>query len=1001
MSGDGGDDKKKAHRVRKSGIKAKKKKEKRTGKVEKHNPKAFTFSGGALSVQKKVQYTLNQKANKERTPVVDKNPTTPPPFVVVVHGPKGVGKSTLIRSMVKHYTRHNLPNIEGPVTCVSAKNRRLTFFEAPQDVSAQIDLAKVADLVLLMIDASFGFEMETFEFINIMQQHGFPRVIGILTHLDKFKETKQLRRVKKTMKRRFWQEIYDGAKLFYFSGLQYGRYNKTECTNLSRFISVTKRPVLSWRQNHPYVVGQRVEEEQQTEEQKDPMASRTLNIYGYVYGTRLRAGQNIHFCGVGDFPITAVSEYTDPCPAPKRDDGKDHKKSNSTALRTLQQKHRALYAPGCDVGNVKMDQDALYINLPDHKVGFTLSTENEEENELAVPEAVKMVRELQEGERQLEAPEELIIEGDKKLVRRSADVWLGQESDKDEEEQNEKLQYEDQLSDDEELMEKLNYKAAFLQQANQRFSTQKSLADLIYSTTELMEKTRTPSQSSSKWNLFEGDDDDEPEVRNVNNDVDSYRVKNLIKKDEDGVEIKWDDERKEDLKSRKFITGGVSDDEDSDDEKEKEEKEEVGEGEEPKEGDADPNKETPVPSKPLTNEEAAEFNDAMAIATYVKITIENVPALSVMSLDFPRRPIVLGGLLPGEMQMGFTQLRVKKHRWNPKILKTNDVLLASIGWRRFQTLPLFCIEDRNNARMRMLKYTPEHMHCTLTIYGPTVPPNSGALFIRDLKNVKHFRISATGNTLETAPNFQIMKKLKLVGEPLKIFKNTAYIKNMFNSDLEVNKLINAKIQTVSGVRGEIKKAEGTKGNFRASFEDKILVRDLVICKSWISVEPKKFYNPMLDVKEWKQMRTLAKIRLDKKVPIPVNKDSNYGTKVERKTRRFNKMKIPSALEAALPFKTKSKLKEKRKVTKLEKQAKIVSSKEEKEVRFLMDRLETIRKERREHKLNKRKEKVAIKEKREAFIQAKRDGNTKENRKREYVKTGKRDQAQRKRLRMEE
>lgn len=32
-----------------------------------------------------------------------------------------------------------------------------------------IDLAKVADLVLLMIDASFGFEMEIFEFLNICQ----------------------------------------------------------------------------------------------------------------------------------------------------------------------------------------------------------------------------------------------------------------------------------------------------------------------------------------------------------------------------------------------------------------------------------------------------------------------------------------------------------------------------------------------------------------------------------------------------------------------------------------------------------------------------------------------------------------------------------------------------------------------------------------------------------------------------------------------------------------
>lgn len=38
------------------------------------------------------------------------------------------------------------------------------------------DVAKTADLVLLLIDGAFGFEMETFEFLNVAQTHGFPKV---------------------------------------------------------------------------------------------------------------------------------------------------------------------------------------------------------------------------------------------------------------------------------------------------------------------------------------------------------------------------------------------------------------------------------------------------------------------------------------------------------------------------------------------------------------------------------------------------------------------------------------------------------------------------------------------------------------------------------------------------------------------------------------------------------------------------------------------------------
>ena len=141
-----------------------------------------------------------------------------PPFVIVVQGSRQSGKTTLIKSLVQHFSKQKLHSIAGTITIRTNKNNRITFIECPTDMQAMIDLAKIADLALVLIDASIGFEMESFEFLSLMQNHGMPNVMGVLTHLDYFRENKMLRRTKKRMKRRFWREVYDGAKLFYFSG---------------------------------------------------------------------------------------------------------------------------------------------------------------------------------------------------------------------------------------------------------------------------------------------------------------------------------------------------------------------------------------------------------------------------------------------------------------------------------------------------------------------------------------------------------------------------------------------------------------------------------------------------------------------------------------------------------------------------------------------------------------------------------------------------------------
>jgi len=72
----------------------------------------------------------------------------------------------------------------------------------------------------------------------------------------------------------------------------------------------------------------------------------------------------------------------------------------------------------------------------------------------------------------------------------------------------------------------------------------------------------------------------------------------------------------------------------------------------------------------------------------VRIVLKGVPSEFLTSFR-PQLPVVLGGLLPHEMAMGFVRARVKRHRWHRKVLKSNDPLIFSVGWRRFQSLPVY------------------------------------------------------------------------------------------------------------------------------------------------------------------------------------------------------------------------------------------------------------------------------------------------------------------------
>ena len=900
-----------------------------------------------------------------------------PPLIIMIQGGHSSGKTTLIKSLVKYYTNQNITSFKGSITVRNSKNQRLTFIECPNDISSLDDCSKIVDVAILLIDARVGFEMETFEFISLLKNHGFTQIMGVITHMDDFRQNKSLSKYKKQIKKRFIKDATDKSKLFYLFGIKNNLYIKLQLHTMARYLKVIKPNQPGFRINHPYIFCDRydinfsktnITNKENPEEKNDDVI---VSLFGYVRGNHLNKNSLIYINGLGEYNIDFAEKMDDPCPI-------EMVSKNGKVKRTLKKKDKNLYAPYSNINMLEYDRKSGYINIPEKLVTFTKGLK--EQDNLANDEGVKMVRKLQDMYGNIEQNEDdeknqiELIQGvnmdsknkkEKKITNQDNSENIDNSDINEESNDNDN---NDELSE-----EKNNYKNIELKN------------NMILSDENL--------DTNIMQDIYGNIDDENEEGKGINGDdlLDSYKTMDNSEDFDLDYLIK--------NCKQKFVTGGyydmeeenendISDDENNNKDNSKKQKTQI---------------EIPNASAELTPEQKKEVQEKQLkpflddsstygifkLGTYIRIDLKKVKRKYANHFD-PNHPIILSTLShqESESQMSFIKIRFSKHLWFPKILKTNDPVILSIGWRKFQTTMAYCVEDKNH-RLRLIKYTPKFTNCIAICYGPQVPINVAIVAMQNNlgdTTDDNFRISGTGDVIEVNQSFDIVKKLKLIGDPEEIYKKTANIKNMFNSNLEVARYIGAKIQTVSGIRGIIKKQLNTKpeGRFRATFEDKILKSDVVFLKTWAPVELNKFYNPIIEYgdKKQKMLRTMNQLRKDYGIKLEQNPDSEYK-EIEREERVFPNLVISKNLEKNLPFKKKNKnindnKEENYHLKKLglpyKKQIKSYMTTNEKNIYSLMQRLQTLQNIK-EKKLKKATENFKIKtqkeEEKKELIQKKR------------------------------
>ncbi|WUR03552.1 ribosome biogenesis protein BMS1 [Vairimorpha necatrix] len=680
---------------------------------------------------RKMLSKMKYEENKIKLPIKNMCYKNDPPAFITVVGSKNSGKSSVIKSLVKKFTKQTLDHIKGPITLTVSVDKRVTIFECKDDIHQFVDTSKISDMVIFIIDATVGLECETLEYLSLLLAHGLPKIAFVVTHTDK----KNVKKMFKKIKKQIYDEICDGLKFFYL-GMNDGKYNESEILNMTRFISSMKYRPIEWKCTHPHIIIDKIDD---------------INIYGYVRGASINKGVDVHIPGFGDTKIKDFEILDDPVPT------KIEKK--------LSTKKMLLYAPMIHKEQVKVE----------------ICTEEIKDTEIEQVEEIKLFKKSKNKlKTEIISTEEIVIpevtDMKQEIIIDNLEENVISDSDEDLEAIKEKVKnkFRKEVKTEEDFVEKFNEKYT---------EEEKNLKNFYTKEKDFLEESK---------------------LKNVSN----------------------------------------------------------------------------------------KLRDVSYPGEYIKITLENMVD---KKFDFSKI-LILGVYLVSELKQEILQGKVKTNKWHKRLLKTNDPLIFSVGWRRFQSIPVY--SSKTSGENRMLKYSFKHGFCLINFYGFVVPPGTGFSIYSEKSK---FKVLGYGNILDVTGDHNLVKKLKLVGYPSKIMGNTAFIKDMFTSNLEVLKFKNAKIKTVSGLKGNVKNPVGKNGEFRGAFEGEMLMSDIVTLKCFVPFPLHKILIPVNNLVEtWKGLRSLREIReeFDIKIEDKYIEEVSHEESNDEESEEFV---LPEEIEKRLPL----------------------------------------------------------------------------------------------------
>ncbi|KAM8976369.1 pre-rRNA-processing protein TSR1 homolog [Pelodytes ibericus] len=710
----------------------------------------------------------------------------PPHLVVVVSLHARIDTSSLLKLIQSNEDDvvHEDDQTSGMFSLVCPKlKQRWCFMQSKQDdLHSLLDLAKVADTLLFVLDLQEGWDSYGDYCLSCLFAQGLPsHVLGIQGMNDL--PIKKRTDVKKQLSR-ITEKRFPDAKLFQLDTAQ-------EAAVVLRQMATQKQRHLAFRSRRSYLLGQKAEF-LPTDESG---LIGTLKVSGYIRGKELDANRLLHIVGYGDFQMIQIDAPSDPYPMNPR----VHKtKSKRGQDMDMEDNH-------ADNGS-EMDEDVKVLMKADVSAQESLQSE-------VIPDPM-------DGEQTWPTEEELkeaedSLRGNVKVVKKVPKgtssyqaAWIlddeecdGEEGSEDDDDDDGDMEDDHEDAMDEAFSEDEERSAHEEAEESETVTIPDSTRDDKYDENldeqdeeQMLEKYKLERQDE----MFP-DEVDTPRNQSVRVRFQKYRGLKSFRTSPWDVKENLPRDYARIFQFHDFFR-----------------------------------------TRKRVFRELEEENEGAMIGWYVTVHISGVP-VSVMEHFRQGGPLVICSLLPHEQKMSVVNMLVRRYPGNNEPVQAKEELIFHCGFRRFKASPLFS-QHTSADKHKSERFLRSDTTVVVTVYAPIIFPPASVLVFKQRSNGMHDLV-ATGSLLGVDPDRVVIKRIVLSGHPFKILKRTAVVRYMFFNREDVLWFKPVELRTKWGRRGHIKEPLGTHGHMKCHFDGQLKSQDTVLMNLYKRVYPRWTFDP--------------------------------------------------------------------------------------------------------------------------------------------------------------